>query len=807
MERHKFTIEDIFNSSGGKLLYPLKSCFIDDFLIDSRMLGDSLMTLFFAIKTNKNDGHLFVEDLFCRGVRNFVVSEIDNLPQNVLEDANVIIVDDVIKALQNIAACYRQQLTYPIVGITGSNGKTIVKEWLYQLLSPKIKVARSPKSYNSKIGVALSLLSLPKANCELAIVEAGISMPCEMEVLENMIKPNVGIITNIGNAHLHNFKNVNQLLDEKLNLFDNVDVIFYSSDYKIIDDALKSRFNNKILVGKGHGFYLNKLDGTVALFNNPASLENITHCLSFVDYFHYDIGDLASKLSVIIPLEMRLELKDGINNCLIINDSYSLDVKSFQIAVGELVRQRRYEEKTVIVSDFAEIDSEERDVYAKVANIVNNNCIGQAVLIGENIVKYKSLFKCKVFCYEDTEDFLRKFNSMLFVNQAVLLKGARSFSFEKISDKLQKREHETTLEVNVDVILNNLTTVKSLLKPTTKMLVMVKAFSYGCGSVEIASVMQSQNVDYLAVAFVDEGIELREAGITLPVIVMNPEAADLSVMLTYNLEPEIYSLSKLIQVCDCAKRKCHAEQKINVHIKLDTGMHRLGFSEHQIDEMLEVLCNNSDHITVASVFSHLAVADNPDYDGFTRSQIDNFEIAASKIEDRIGYKVIKHILNSYGIARFADYQFDMVRLGVGLFGVEKQLNEIANLQMALQLKGVVAQVRDVKCGEALGYGLSWTATRNSKIAILPLGYADGFKVALSNKDVKVYINGNYCPIVGRICMDMCFADVTGMDVNEGDEVEFFGKHVDIQSLADAAGTISYELISTLSHRIKRVYYL
>lgn len=807
MERSKFTIEGICNTTQGKLLSPLKPCQIDDFLIDSRMLGNSLLTLFFAIKTDKNDGHLFVDDLFKRGVRNFVVTEISNLPENVVEESNVILVDDAVKALQDIAADYRRQLSYPIVGITGSNGKTIVKEWLYQLLSPKVRVARSPKSYNSKIGVALSLLSLPRNNCDLAIVEAGISMVGEMDVLENMIKPNVGIITNIGNAHIHNFKDVNQLLNEKLNLFENAEVVFYSSDYQLIDTALKTRFKDKTLVGKGSDFYLNKLNGSVSLFNNPASMENITHCLSFIDCFNYDIGDLKSKLSVVIPLEMRLEIKDGINNCLIINDSYSLDVKSFQIAVGELVRQKRYEEKSVIVSDFAEVDNAESDVYAQVADIVNNNSISQVVLIGETIVKYRSLFRCKVHCYDDTEDFLGKFNSMMFVNQAVLLKGARSFSFEKISNKLQKHEHETTLEVNVDVILNNLATVKSLLKPTTKMLVMVKAFSYGCGSVEIASVMQSHNVDYLAVAFVDEGIELREAGITLPIIVMNPEAADISIMIDYNLEPEIYSLSKLKQVCDCAKRQCDREKNINVHIKLDTGMHRLGFSESQIDEMLDIICNNRDYVTIASVFSHLAVADNADYDEFTHSQLENFETCANRIEERVGYCVIKHVLNSYGIARFADYQFDMVRLGVGLFGVEKHLNEIANLQMALQLKGVVAQVRDVKRGESVGYGLSWTAARDSQIAILPIGYADGYKVALSNKDVKVYINGNYCPIVGRVCMDMCFADVTGLNVKEGDEVEFFGNHVDIDSLAKAANTISYEIISTLSHRIKRVYYL
>ncbi len=490
---------------------------------------------------------------------------------------------------------------------------------------------------------------------------------------------------------------------------------------------------------------------------------------------------------------------------MIINDSYSLDIKSFQIAVGELVRQKRFASKTIIVSDFDEKEHPDATLYEQVADIVNNNLVNQTFLIGKNISAHKHLFCCESYCYIDTDDFLRRFNSALFINQAILLKGARCYSFEKISNLLQQKEHETVLEVNVDAIVNNLNIVKSALSEATKLLVMVKAFSYGCGSVEIASILQSHHVDYLAVAFVDEGVELRTAGITLPIVVMNPEATDIAVMQSYHLEPEVYSLMKLRQLCNHAKNL--KGNKLDIHIKFDTGMHRLGFSQPQLEELVKILNESKDYVEVKSVFSHLACADMPDKDDFTRQQLSLFESMSEFVEKGIGYSPMKHILNSYGIARFADYQFDMVRLGIGLYGAEPQLNKLLNLQPALQLKGRVAQVRDIQKGESIGYGMTWTALRDSRIAILPIGYADGYKLSLSNKDVNVYINGNFCPLVGRICMDMCFADVTDLNVAEGDIVEFFGEHIPLEYLAKLADSIPYEIISTLSRRIKRVYYL
>ena len=595
MSNTRFNINNIIEVVDGTPMSPVKNSVIEEFLIDSRLLGNSVKTLFFAIKTDKDNGHKYIEGLFTKGVRNFIVTETDLIPENIIDEANVIVVVDAVIALQTLAANYRSHIDYPILGITGSNGKTIVKEWLYQLLTPEMNVYRSPKSFNSQIGVALSILGLP-LHAQLGIIEAGISQKGEMERLEKMIRPTMGIITNIGTAHLQNFESANEMTEEKIKLFKNSEVIFYSSDYHNIKQALEKAYPNKRLIGWSPEYSKEKIKDFANLFGNPASVENISHCLAFIDFFIYNIPNLEKRLSEIVPLEMRLELKDGINNSLIINDSYSLDIKSFQIAVGELMQQNRLPSRSVIVSDFVESEESDDALYNEVADIINNHDINQIFLVGTKITTYADKFNCQTYCYLNTDDFINRFNSALFINQAVLLKGARNFHFERIGNILQQKEHDTVLEINVDTILNNLSIVRNKVKPQTKLLVMVKAFSYGSGSVEIASILQSQKVDYLAVAIVDEGIELRQAGITLPIVVMNPGTSALSAMIKFHLEPEVYSIRKLKRICELARQLNNPGDRLNIHVKVDTGMHRLGFTEEQIPELLQTLKDNSEYI-------------------------------------------------------------------------------------------------------------------------------------------------------------------------------------------------------------------
>ena len=806
MNKTRFSIKEMAEIVCKDTRFPLNDANITEFLIDSRQLGDAENTLFCAIKTEKNDGHLYVNVLFDKGVRNFMVSSTTMVSDKVVKNSNILLVDDVVKALQLLAADYRSKLHYPILGITGSNGKTIVKEWLYQLLSPYITVARSPKSYNSQIGVALSVLSLP-VNCQLGIIEAGISQVGEMSRLEKMICPEYGIITNVGKAHAQNFENRRQIIDEKTKLFEHAQTIIYCADDDDIDDMLHRKYHDKNLIGwhVSDKNIADEMQNAQNFLHNQASQENFLHCAAFIRNFPpaRNINLDPEKLN---QIELRLEYKDGVNNCLIINDSYSLDIKSFQIAVGDLVQQHRFKSKTIIVSDFPDVKHQDDKMYAEVAQIVNNQNIDNVILIGQEITRYGSLFRANVTCYAATEDFIRHYNSAMFINTAVLLKGARKFHFEDIGKLLQKKEHETVLEVNVDAITSNLSIVKSRLKSTTKLLVMVKAFSYGSGSVEIASILQSCGVDYVAVAFVDEGIELRQAGITMPVIVMNPEISALDAMLKFNLEPEVYSMKKLEAICSLAKIRFNNERKLKLHIKVDTGMHRLGFSKEQLPEMTKILSNNDDSVEVCSVFSHLACADMAERDEFTLGQIRLFEEMSNEIEAATGHKIMRHILNSYGIARFGEYQFDMVRLGIGLYGAEDNLNKLMNLQPALRLTSRISQIRKVAAGEGLGYGLTWTAQRDTRIAVVPIGYADGFRIAMSNSNYPVFINGKYAPVVGRVCMDMCFVDVGDVEADEGDEVEIFGGNCPLSKLAATASTIPYEIISTLSQRIKRVYY-
>lgn len=813
MNSLSLSVNTITNIVNGTLLFDCQSSnAINSVITDSRLIsGNPKSTLFIAIKTSRNDGHKYIQNLIDIGINCFLVTDINiakKIYNNNKRDRKLtfILVDNAITALQQIAKYYRSTLKFPIIAITGSNGKTVVKEWLWQILSDK-KVSRSPKSYNSQIGVPLSILKLDPES-DYGIIEAGISEVGEMDILEDIIKPDIGVITNVGTAHLSNFKDKEQLTTEKLKLFKNANLLVYNANDSFLKNKIESTFQNTDLILKGWEYsdiskYINKsiLDNK---FADKASLQNIGHCINVIQSLGLNVNNYIQNLLNVTPVEMRLEVKEGVNNCIIVNDSYSLDIDSFVIAVDTLMKQSRYSKKTVIISDFQKIETNNANIHS-LAEIINTRNIYRVILIGEKLIENSNLFRVKKLeKYIDTEDFINNYNTSNFNNEAILIKGARKFNFEKISSLLQEKEHETVLEINVEALIHNLNQFKKLLKPQTKLLVMVKAFSYGVGSLEMANILQENYVDYMAVAFVDEGIEIRSAGINVPIIVMNPNYHSLNTMIKYNLEPEIYSINRLQQFCDIVRSR-ELNKQYPIHVKIDTGMHRLGFALDEIDKLIEILLNNKDIIKVSSIFSHLACADDPEKDDFTQLQINRLQQVAKKIEDSLNYKINRHILNSWGIMRFPEAQMEMVRLGIGLYGTEPELIQKMNLETTLRLKTIVSQIRYIPKGDGLGYGQTWVAEQNSKIAVLPIGYADGFRLSLSNSKYQVLINEHKVPVIGRICMDMCFVDITNLDIKEGDEVEIFGPNIPISNLAKSADTITYEIISTLSQRIKRVY--
>ncbi|MDR2085071.1 MAG: bifunctional UDP-N-acetylmuramoyl-tripeptide:D-alanyl-D-alanine ligase/alanine racemase [Bacteroidales bacterium] len=816
MNSASFTIEEILKITSGKLISSSKEeQIVTEILIDSRQIGKTKNVLFVAIKTERNNGHNYIPELVTKGVRNFLISSIDFITLNKamsektdFGNCNLILVNNTVTALQQLATNYRKSLTYPIIGITGSNGKTIVKEWLWQLLSPKLKISRSPKSYNSQIGVPLSILKMER-DSDIGIIEAGISQHHEMEKLNSVISPEIGILTNIGQAHSENFENKKDIIKEKIQLFQESKKIIFRADDEELLQMIDRCYPDKLLITWKMKEIVRFLKDVKLPneFKNEASLENLGHCITVLKVLGYDPNDFKKQIAALAQVEMRLEIKKGLNNCIILNDSYSLDINSFAIAIDTLVQQSRFNKKTIIISDFAPIKDEaiEYQIYLQVADIINNKPIDRAILIGETLKTYRYLFNKKIETFKNTKEFFKKINSLRFSNEAILIKGARNFQLENLSNMLQQQEHETVLEVNMETIKHNLDKFKNQLKPQTKILTIVKAFSYGAGSVEIADLMQANNVDYIAVAFVDEGIQLREAGITHPILIMNPETNALRQMIAYQLEPEVYSFRRFEQICVELKNSGNENLPYKIHLKIDTGMHRLGFSEDEVEELIQKIKQNKNLVKVASIFSHLACADDPKMDEFTKKQIKLFKEVSAKIEKDLGYKTIKHILNSSGIARFPEAQMDMVRIGIGLYGADEKLREILNVEQALRLKTIISQIKTIEKGEKIGYGMEWEAKKKTKIAILPIGYADGLKLSLANK-AEVFISGKRFPIIGRISMDMCYVDISGKNISEGEEVELFGNNISIDELAKNADTISYEIISTLSQRIKRVYY-
>jgi len=818
------TVNQIFTILGGKLISPdFDSDFsISSVSIDSRTIFDPETSLFFALKSDRNDGHRYIEDLIHLGVRAFVVST-DSDKYTSYKQCCFIIVPDTLRALQNLVAWHRKQFDIPVIGITGSNGKTIVKEWLFELLQNKV-VLRSPKSYNSQVGVPLSVWNL-KPEYELAIFEAGISEIGEMEFLYEIIRPTIGILTNIGEAHQENFSSKREKLIEKLKLFQSCSSIIYCKDQKLVQQTIQSDidksvnriawsfidstaelFFRKQEFGDGVEITTEYKDQTYRIslpFQDEASLENAGHCLAFVlsqDYAEASVLNLFRSLQ---PVAMRLEMKEGVNNCLLINDYYNSDINSLQIALTFLNNHARYpyERKIVILSDIQQAGIPDEELYQEVAHLLQQNKTSRLIGIGTHIRKYASLFDLPSEFYESTDLFLESFQPVNFNQECILLKGARDFHFERISSVLQKKYHQTVLEIDLNAMVSNLNFFRSSIRPETRIVIMVKAFSYGSGLAEIARILQFHKVDYLAVAVADEGIELRQAGIDLPILVMNPEEHSFENMIEFRLEPNIYSE----EIFDSFRKvlQQNAVVRYPIHLKLDTGMHRLGFDSVEAVERLMKKLVGQEQMVVRSVFSHLAGADETVHDDFTLGQIHRFIELSELITSKLPYKILRHILNSAGIERFPEYQFEMVRLGIGLYGVSALNNP--QVKSISRLKTSVSQIRRIKAGETVGYGRKGVVTTDSEIAVLPIGYADGYDRRLSNGVGTVYVKGQEVPLVGNICMDMCMIDVTGLSVSVGDEVELMGDHIQVSKMAEKIGTISYEILTGISQRVKRIY--
>ena len=801
-----------------------KNYIIKDLVYDSRKMQGAENALFFALVTPKNDGHKYIKTLYEQGIKNFVVNT-DFADLQRYPNANFIVVANSLRALQDLAKYHRKQFSIPVIGITGSNGKTTVKEWLYQLLCPDNKIVYSPNSFNSQIGVPISVWRMSKDD-QIGIFEAGISQPDEMNTLKEIIEPTIGIFTNIGSAHDESFMDIRQKTGEKLNLFRNVETLIFSSDHSTIMEGLmrtelpkkirlfswssrKEDADLKIISIKKRtkdasieAIYKEEKIAVTIPFVDDAAIENIIHCWATMLLLDYSNEIIAERIAKLTPIAMRLEMKQGINRCMIINDTYNSDTNSLQIALDLMNSQHQYQKRTVILSDILQSRSSEHLLYAEIANLLKNKNIYRIIGIGEAIVRQANSFTIEKEFYKTTNDFFADFDTDKLDNEIVLVKGARQFNFERISAYLSLKTHETVMEVNLPNLISNLNYYRSLLKPETKIMVMVKAFSYGIGDIDIANALEYHGVNYLAVAYADEGVSLRNKNISLPIMVMNPDELSLELILKYGLQPEIYSFRILNLLLQALEQNLHIKN-VNIHLKIDTGMHRLGFEKKDIPELLRILVNNP-KIKVESIFSHFAAADDPNEDAFTKYQTDLFSDCYKIISDKLGYNPVKHISNSAGMSRFPEYQFDMVRLGIGLYGVNPfvKSNKIENVAT---LKTIISQIKHISSFESVGYNRKWKSAKDAVIATIPIGYADGFPRAGGNGKAKVLINGKLASVIGNVCMDMCMLDITDIPAKEGDTVIVFGKELPLSQLAKSTSMIEYDLLTGISQRVKRVF--
>lgn len=821
-----YTIESIAEITGGKIIQHYANAQPTHLLLDSRKLLFPQSTIFFAANISSRKRQAFIKNLYEKEVRNFVIDdkEFDISPY---PDATFIVVENILHALHLLAIHHRNSFSLPVIGITGSNGKTIVKEWLYQLLQADLNIVRSPKSYNSQIGVPLSVLQINKQH-SLAIFEAGISQPGEMDKIEKMIHPTVGIFTNIGEAHSEGFEDKRQKIKEKLKLFSHASSLIIGTDDSEINEEVNNlkkenpqlelftwsknnvaslkiiSINKKENTTTINGFFEKKIKIQIP-FTDDASIDNAITCWCVLLQMKIENAVIAERMLQLHPVEMRLELKQGINNCSIINDSYSADINSLKIALDFLHQQKQHKKQTVILSDILQSGKDEYELYAEVASLLKQKHIERLIAIGPqiNLQQDQFYFLAEKHFFVSVDEFKTHFNTLYFSDETILLKGARVFEFEQIDQLLEQKVHQTILSINLNSIVHNLKQYQRLLQPNVKIMAMVKAFSYGSGSYEIANLLQFNNVDYLTVAYADEGVELRKAGITLPIMVMNPEENSFNALVQYNLEPEIFSFSILSSFEKYVQSL--GMQYFPVHIKLDTGMHRLGFEQSDISDLAMHLTNNNT-IKVQSVFSHLAASDDKNCDAFTNKQATVFLQCCEALQNVLSYNFLKHIANTSAISLHPDLQLDMVRLGIGLYGIDSNASVQKKLKNVSTLTTTISQIKKVKAGENVGYGCKMKLDEDASIATVRIGYADGYPRALSNGAGKMLIKNKPAPVIGNVCMDMTMIDVSGINCKEGDTVIVFGEQLPIEQLAKWCNTIPYEIMTGISQRVKRIYF-
>ncbi len=804
------TFQDLSGITNGIVIQLALNRTINQLIIDSRKAVTKEDSLFFAIKGDRHDGHLFISNLYEFGMRQFVIEQeinVEHFPQG-----NFLKVASSVEALQNIAAYHRSQFQIPVIGVTGSNGKTIIKEWLYQLLSKDKKVVKNPGSYNSQIGVPLSVWQI-EPHHEIGIFEAGISKVGEMERLSTIIQPTIGVFTNIGTAHDEGFVNQMQKIEEKSKLFFNSEIVIVSASYPEVINILREKNIPLLVWGSKGNIELVHAAYTVSLkwkdrnltnsfrlpFDDAASRENVIHCIVLLLYLGFDQPAIQDRLDHLKAVPMRLQMKQGINNCQLIDDTYNNDLGGLQISIDFLTGQHR-KKKTLIISDILQSGLEEIELVQRINQLAIKGGISYLIGVGPILFKHQHVISIPAIFFSTTSELLKEIDWDHFQNEVVLVKGARVFQFEKIVNQLQRKIHGTVMEIDLNAMVHNLNYIKSSLNTTTKLMVMVKAFAYGSGSVEVASLLQYHKVDYLGVAYADEGVDLRKNQISLPIMVMNPSEDSFEALLDHTLQPEIYSFKILNSLVGfLAGRSC------TIHLKLDTGMHRLGFEETEIDSLIRILATHP-NINIASIFSHLAGADEPEHDEFTQEQANAFLRMAKTIKTELKINPLLHLLNSPGILRHKEMQLNMVRLGIGLYGVNPTSQSDSNLKPVASLKTIISQIKKVKTGSTVGYGRKGKVKQDTVVATIAIGYADGFSRAFSQGKGVVIINGQKAPVLGNVCMDMTMIDITGIDAKEGDEVIVFGKGLSIQEVAQQINTIPYEILTSTSERVKRVFF-
>ncbi len=809
-----YTTQQLADLTGAQLIGDANIT-VKHLAFDSRTIFSAADTAFLAINTTKNSGEKYIESAIEKGIK-VIISEKYH-PET--EAESWLIVENTMDFIQKLAKKHLEHYQLKTIGITGSNGKTIVKEWLYQSLWEDFRCVKSPKSFNSQLGLPISLLQI-KPKHELGIFEVGISKPGEMDILENIFSPQIGILTHIGHAHEVNFASEEEILEEKLKLFKNSESIIYNGDNPTIERRIRELYSNRKLISFGlsdhNDIYIsnNWKDKTslveITAHNSKfqleiiqrseASLRNALCVVAVLKELNYNNSKIIEKLDALKAIEMRLESVNGLRNNLIINDSFNLDLDSLKIAF-QFIEEYQKQKKSLVLTDFVEGKNSD-ELYEQVADLTNKQNFSKIFLVGDEITKHAALFNSETYTFENTKQLIENQQINRIENELILLKGARKFAIDKVKSHLELQKHDTVLEVNLNSILHNINVHKSLLKPETKMMAMVKAYSYGLGGYEIAEFLQHHHIDYLGVAYADEGVDLRKNGITTPIMVMNPEQHSYSSIIDFNLEPEIYSFRVLDLFAEQLTQK-GIQSGYPIHIKLETGMHRLGFKENELDDLIQKL--KSYNVKVASIFSHLSSADDSSENEYSLEQIKIFTENSEKLISGLGYQPVRHILNTSGIVNFTDYQFDMVRIGIGMVGVSSNPEVKKYLTNAVSFKTVISQISEVKKGESIGYNRKFKAENNTKIATIPVGYADGIPRLIGNRNGYVGIGKNIFPIVGNVCMDMMMIDIGEDAAQDGDEVIIFNGNPTLEDFAEYCKTIPYEVLTSISRRVKRIY--